>query len=259
MSPQAPFRVLVVDDEAPARRKILRLLREEPAVEIAGEADSGDAAIAAIKKQHPDLVFLDVQMPGLDGFGVIQSLNAAKIPLPRVVFVTAHDRFALRAFEVHAFDYLLKPVGEERFREALRRARSQREQSADGFASRLGAMLEQLQREKSLPDRLLVQEDSRAIFVPVKEISWVEAERNYVLLHCGKKTHTLRSTLEALQNLLDPKLFVRVNRGTVVRLDAIRELLPWFHGEYKVLLYDNTELRWSRRYVSQRPELLKLP
>src|SRR2546427_350424 len=241
-----------------AHRKILRLLRLESAVEIAGEADGGEAAVAAIRKQRPDLVFLDVQMPGMDGFGVIQSLNAAKIPLPRVISITAHDKFALRAFEVHAFDYLLKPVSEERFREALQRARAQHEQSADGFASRLDAMLDQLQREKTLPDRLLVQEDSRGIFVPVKEISWVEADRNYVLLHCGKKTHTLRSTLDALQNLLDPKVFVRINRGTLVRLDAIRELLPWFHGEYKVMLHDNTELRWSRRYVTQRPELLRL-
>jgi two-component system, LytTR family, response regulator len=258
MSPHAPLRVLVVDDEAPARRKILRLLRDEPAVEITGEADSGEAAVAAIKRQRPDLTFLDVQMPGMDGFGVIQSLNAANVSLPRVVFITAHDRFALRAFEVHAFDYLLKPVGEERFREALRRARVQHEQSADGYASRLGAMLEQLHREKSLPERLLIQEDSRSIFVAVKDISWVEADRNYVLLHCGKKTHTLRSTLDALQNSLDPKLFVRINRGTLVKLDAIRELLPWFHGEYKVMLHDNTELRWSRRYVSRRPELLRL-
>jgi two-component system, LytTR family, response regulator len=258
MSPAPPFRVLIVDDEAPARRKILRMLRDEPAVEIAGEADSGEAAVAAVKKHRPDLVFLDVQMPGMDGFGVIQSLQAARIPLPHVVFVTAHDKFALRAFEVHAFDYLLKPVSEERFREALQRARIQHEQSMDGYASRLGAMLEELQRERSLPDRLLVQEDSRAIFVPIKEISWVEADRNYVLLHCGKKTHTLRGTLDALQNSLDPKRFVRINRGTLVRLDAIRELLPWFHGEYKVMLHDNTELRWSRRYVSQRPELLKL-
>jgi two-component system LytT family response regulator len=259
MSAAPPLRVLVVDDEAPARRKILRLLREEAAVEIAGEADSGEAAVAAIKKQSPDLVFLDVQMPGLDGFGVIQALSGAKIALPRVVFVTAHDRFALRAFEVHAFDYLLKPVGEQRFREALRRAMTEHEQAKNGYSTRLNAMLEQLQRERSLPDRLLVQEDSRAVFVPVKDISWVEADRNYALLHCGKKTHTVRSTLDALQATLDPKLFVRVNRGTLVRLDAIRELLPWFHGEYKVILHDDTELRWSRRYVSQRPELLQLP
>jgi two-component system LytT family response regulator len=259
MSLKKPLRVLVVDDEAPARRKVLRLLREETGVETAGEADGGEAAVEAIRKQTPDLVFLDVQMPGMDGFKVLQSLNAAKIKMPRVIFVTAHDKFALRAFEVHAFDYLLKPVGEERFREALRRARIQHEQSADGFAARLQSMVEQLERETSLPDRLLIQEDARAIFVPVKEILWVEADKNYVLLHCGKKAHTLRSTLDALQDTLGPKNFVRINRGTLVRLDAVRELLPWFHGEYKVVLHDNTELRWSRRYVSQRPELLKLP
>lgn len=259
MSPPSPLRVLVVDDEAPARRKVLRLLREERHVEIAGEADGGEAAVAAIRKHRPDVIFLDVQMPGMDGFGVIQSLNAAKIPLPQVVFITAHDKFALRAFEVHAFDYLLKPVSEERFREALGRARIQHERSPDAFSSRLQAMLEQMQREKSFPERLLVQEDSRAVFVPVKEIAWVEADRNYLLLHCGKKTHTLRGTLESLQKSLDPKLFVRINRGAVVRLEIIRELLPWFHGEYKVVLQDNTELRWSRRYVSQRPEILKLP
>src|SRR6266481_3336584 len=208
MSPQAPLRILVVDDEAPARRKILRLLREESAVEIAGEADGGEAAVAAIKKHRPDLVFLDVQMPGLDGFGVIQSLDAAKIALPRVVFITAHDRFALRAFEVHAFDYLLKPVSEERFREALGRAR--------------------MQREQSLPDRLLAQEESRAVFVPVKEISWVEADRNYVLLHCGNKTHTLRSTLDAVQNSLDPKLFVPGGAAGEVRR---REMLHAFAAD----------------------------
>jgi len=252
-----PLRVLVVDDEAPARRKVLRLLRDEEGVEVAGEAEDGEAAIAAVRKHGPDLIFLDVQMPGMDGFGVVRSIVDAKLPLPRIIFVTAHDKFALRAFEVHAFDYLLKPVGEERFRAALRRARQQHEQSTDAFASRLHTMLAQLHRERSFPERLLIHEGSRAFFVPVGEISWIEADRNYLLLHCGKKTHTLRSTLDALQETLDPRAFVRINRGTLVRLDAIRELLPWFHGEYKVVLQDNTELRWSRRYISQRPELLK--
>jgi len=257
MTSRLPLRVLVVDDEAPARRKILRLLREEDNVEVVGEADDGEAAIAAVRKHNPDLVFLDVQMPGMDGFGVVRSIVNAKVPLPRIIFVTAHDKFALQAFEVHAFDYLLKPVGEERFRGAVRRARQQHEQSTDAFTSRLHTMLAQLHRERSFPERLLIHEDSRAFFVPVSEISWIEADRNYLLLHCGKKTHTLRSTLDALQEMLDPKAFVRINRGTLVRLDAIRELLPWFHGEYKVVLRDNTELRWSRRYVTQRPELLK--
>ncbi len=252
-----PMQVLVVDDEAPARRKILRLLRQEHGVQVVAEADSGEAAIAAVEKHRPDLLFLDVQMPGMDGFAVIQSLAAAKLPLPRIIFVTAHDRFALRAFEVHAFDYLLKPVGEERFRETLERARAQRDDSNGPFASRLHAMLEQLQREKSFSDRLLIHEDSRAFFVPVAEICWIETDRNYLLLHHGRKTHTLRGTLDALQNSLDPKCFVRVNRGTLVRLDAIRELIPWFHGEYKIILHDNTELRWSRRYITQHANLLK--
>jgi two-component system LytT family response regulator len=252
-----PLRVLVVDDEAPARRKILRLLRDEAGVEVVGEADGGEAAITAVRKHSPDLVFLDVQMPGVDGFGVVRSIVDAQLPLPRIIFVTAHDKFALRAFEVHAFDYLLKPVSEERFRGALRRARPQQEQSTDAFASRLHTMLAQLHRERSFPERLLIHEDARALFVPVREVSWIETDRNYLLLHCGKKTHTLRSTLDALQETLDPKAYVRINRGTLVRLDAIRELLPWFHGEYKVVLQDNTELRWSRRYISQRPELLK--
>jgi two-component system, LytTR family, response regulator len=258
VAPVKKLRVLVVDDEAPARRKILRLLRDEGGVEIAGEADSGEAAVNAIAEKCPDLVFLDVQMPGLDGFGVIEALSTLGETPPQIVFITAHDKFALKAFEVHALDYLLKPVSEERFRGVLRRATSQSSKPADAFALRLQSMLDQLQREKSFPERILVRENERAIFVPVREISWIESERNYLLLHCGKKNHTVRATLDSLMKSLDPKVFVQINRGSLVRLDAIRELLPWFHGEYKVMLHDGTELRWSRRYVTQRPELLKL-
>jgi two-component system LytT family response regulator len=248
--------VLVVDDEAPARRKILRLLRQEPDVAVVGEAGGAESAIAAIEKHRPDLVFLDVQMPGTDGFGVVQAIPPKA--MPRVVFVTAHDQYALRAFEVHAFDYLLKPFGEERFRTVLQRAREQNALSNDGFAARIQELLGQLQRERSFPDRLLVHENERAHFVAIREISWIEADRNYLILHCGAKTHTLRGTLESLAGSLDPKVFVRINRGSLVRFDAIREMQPWFHGEYKVILKDSTELRWSRRYVNQRPELLKL-
>jgi two-component system LytT family response regulator len=250
------LQVLVVDDEAPARRKILRLLRQEPDIQVVGEAGGAESAIAAIGKHRPDLVFLDVQMPGMDGFGVVQAIPPQA--MPRVVFVTAHDQYALRAFEVHAFDYLLKPFGEERFRTVLRRAREQNAASSDGFAGKLQELLRQLERERSFPDRLLVHENERAHFVPVREIAWIEADRNYLVLHCGAKTHTLRGTLESISGTLDPKIFVRINRGSLVRLDAIRELQPWFHGEYKVILKDATELRWSRRYVKQRPELLKL-
>jgi two-component system LytT family response regulator len=250
------LQVLVVDDEAPARRKILRLLRQEPDVEVVGEAGGAESAIAAIGKHRPDLVFLDVQMPGMDGFGVVQAIPPEK--MPRVVFVTAHDQYALRAFEVHAFDYLLKPFGEERFRTVLRRAREQNAQSGEGFGARIQDLLRQLERERSFPDRLLVHENERAHFVSIRDMTWIEADRNYLILHCGAKTHTLRGTLESLAETLDPKIFVRINRGSLVRLDAIRELVPWFHGEYKVILKDAKELRWSRRYVKLRPELLKL-
>lgn len=268
MNSNGKLRVLVVDDEAPARRKIVRLLKQEPDVQVLGEADGAEAALAAIEKHRPDLVFLDVQMPGTDGFGVVQSLAAIAAgrsgdrhsqakSLPRIIFVTAHDQYALRAFEVHAFDYLLKPVSEERFRAALARVRAEQAQASNSFASQLQNLMEQLERERGYSERILVQENGRARFVAAREIAWVEAEGNYVRVHCGAKTYTLRGTLEAMKEMLDPKEFVRINRSSVVRLDAIRELLPWFHGEYKVMLGDGMELRWSRRYVKQMPELLK--
>jgi two-component system, LytTR family, response regulator len=285
MTSEIQLRVLVVDDEAPARRKIMRLLRSESGVRVVGEADSGDAAITAIEKLNPDLVFLDVQMPVTDGFAVVQALSANARPdqvarpfpaarpkpaaqdhsahpteLPQVIFVTAHDQYALRAFEVHAFDYLLKPVAEDRFREALNRARSHLARSnGTGTQARLQHLLQQIQRDRGYSQRLFIREGERAFFVSVNDISWIEADRNYVFVHTTGKKHNIRGTLDSLQEILDPKLFVRLNRGSLVRLDAIRELQPWFHGEYKVILRDNTELRWSRRYLTQRPELLKRP
>jgi two-component system LytT family response regulator len=270
-----PLRVLVVDDEAPARRKILRFLRSDTTVHVVGEADSGESAIAAIEKHRPDVVFLDVQMPGQSGFDVARAISSsahnanatttstksATTPVapPQIIFVTAHDQYALRAFEVHAFDYLLKPVAEERFREALTRAHAHHKQSTNGVANRLQALLDQMQPQRIYSDRVLIREDSRAHFVQVREISWIEADRNYVFIHANGKKHTLRTTLDSIQETLDPQLFVRINRSSLVRLDAIKELQPWFHGEYKVLLQDKTELRWSRRYVTQRPDVLKLP
>jgi two-component system, LytTR family, response regulator len=258
MNSNGKLKVLVVDDEAPARRKVLRLLRQESDVQVVGEADGAEEALAAIAKHRPDLVFLDVQMPGTDGFGVVQALSAGDAKsLPRIVFVTAHDQYALRAFEVRAFDYLLKPFSEERFRAALQRARDEYAQATQGFASQLQSLMLELQRERGYSERILVQENGRARFVAAKDIAWVEADGNYLQLHCAGKTYTQRGTLDSMKDALDPKDFVRINRSSLVRLDAIRELLPWFHGEYKVLLHDATELRWSRRYVNQRPELLK--
>jgi two-component system, LytTR family, response regulator len=250
------LKVLVVDDEAPARRKIVRFLRQETGVQILGEAASCDAAVASIEKLQPNLVFLDVQMPPRDGFSVIESIGPDN--MPPVVFVTAHDHYALRAFEVHAFDYLLKPFTEDRFKQVLRRVREYHSRSAGPLASRLSEILQTMQKQRGYPDRILIEDADRARFVAVRDISLVEADGNYVLLHCGSETHTLRSTLDNLQHSLDPKLFVRINRSALVRLDFIHELLPWFHGEYKVILKNKSELRWTRRYVTQRPELLRL-
>ncbi len=255
------LRVLVVDDEAPARRKLLRLLREESDIEIVGEADNAESAIGAIEKLRPDLVFVDVQMPGADGFDVVSAVSGngesrSSVP-PRFVFVTAHDHYAVRAFEVHAFDYLLKPVGEDRFREVLQRAQEQHKKNGEVSERRLRGLIDQVLRDRGFPERLLIREENRAYFVSVRDIAWIESERNYLIIHRGAKSHTMRATLDAMEEMLDPKLFARVNRSSIVRLDAIREMLPWFHGEYKVILHDKTELRWSRRYVTRRPELLR--
>jgi two-component system, LytTR family, response regulator len=263
MTPAPNFlRVLVVDDEAPARRKLLRLLRDEPTIEIVGEADNAEAAIAAIEKHRPDLVFVDVQMPGADGFDVVRAISTnadsrTVATAPRFVFVTAHDHYAVRAFEVHAFDYLLKPVAEDRFREVLRRAQELHNANGDAPEYRLRGLIDQVLRDRGFPERLLIREETRAYFVNVRDISWIESERNYLILHCAAKSHTLRATLDSIEETLDPKLFARINRSTIVRLDAIREMLPWFHAEYKVILHDKTKLRWTRRYTTRRPELLR--
>jgi two-component system LytT family response regulator len=252
----SPMRVIVVDDEAPARRKVLRLLRHEPDISVVAEADGGEAAVAAIAQHRPDIVFLDVQMPGMDGFEVARAVAGAPRS-PRLVFITAHDQYALRAFEVHALNYLLKPVSESRFREVVEKARQQLAHSDDALAAQLKSLVDQLAERPARVDRLLVQKSGRAVFVPVTEIDWAEADRNYVVLHCGAEEHVLRTTIESVERMLDPRLFVRINRSSLVRLDAVRELIPWFHGEFKVMLPNEIELRWSRRYVGQRPELLR--
>jgi len=240
-----PIRVLLVDDEGPARRKMRRLLAAAPDFEVAGEAADGDAAIEAVARLKPDVVFLDVEMPRHDGLEVAAALKA---PPPEIVFITAHDRFALRAFEVHALDYLLKPYDNERFQKVLERIRLRRRQPAEGD------LLERLQRllaeRQPAAERVLVEENGRAHFVRLSDVDWMEGARNYVTLHAGGKTHSLRSTLDSLHKKLDAEAFVRINRSAIVRLDSIRELQPWFHGEYKVVMKDGATLTWTRRYLA---------
>jgi two-component system, LytTR family, response regulator len=231
-------RALIVDDEAPARAKVRRLLEAAPDVEIVGEASTGREAVAAIKRTTPDLVFLDIQMPGVDGFGVVDTVD--RDDGPYVVFVTADDSKALRAFEVGAVDYLLKPFTPERFHQVLERARTRLraplplEPAANGARPPL--------------KRFLVSQNGRAVFLAVDRIDRIEAERNYVVLHVGRETYRLRATIAAIAARLDPAQFLRINRSTLVRLDAVREMHEWSHGDYRVVMHDGAELTWSRRY-----------
>ncbi|HEV8147622.1 MAG TPA: LytTR family DNA-binding domain-containing protein [Bryobacteraceae bacterium] len=241
-----PIRVLLVDDEGPARRKLRRLLADAPDFEIAGEAADGDAAIESIERLKPDAVFLDMQMPKHDGLEVAAALTA---PLPEIVFVTAHDKFALKAFEVHALDYLLKPYDAERFSKVLERIRERRRvRPGDDLVQRLQTLL-----SERTARRVLVREKDRAYFVALNEVDWIEGERNYALLHMQGKTYTVRATLESLLKQLDPNTFIRVNRSAIVRTGAVQELQPWTHGEYKVRMKDGSELMWTRRFLAHPP------
>ncbi len=247
------IRVLIIDDERPSRRKIRRFLESELDIEIVGEAGDGREAIAIIQSEKPDLMFLDVQMPGLDGFGVIDAIDAQ--PMPQVVFVTAHDQFALRAFEVHALDYLLKPFDLERFRKVLSRARVQLQRNKTDDMDKMSKLLKEIRETERYAERLLINAEDRAFFLQVDRINWIEAAKNYVNIHTGNEAYLLRGTIDGLHKKLDPKRFIRVNRSQIVNIDSIKELQPWFHGEYRIILKDGTEMMWSRRYLDRSSDL----
>jgi two-component system, LytTR family, response regulator len=239
------IRALIVDDEPLARQRIRRLLEADPDVDLLGECGDGEEALCELQRLRPDLVFLDVQMPLLDGFGVVEAL--AGTDMPAVIFVTAHDRYALKAFEVHALDYLLKPFDKARFVTALERAKTQvRQGSAAAMNDRLQELLQTVEPRRPKPERLMIKAGGRICFVRIADVDWIEAAGNYVDLHVGKERHLLRETLSALERKLDPARFVRIHRSTIVNLERIRELQPAFHGDYIVMLHDGTELAVSR-------------
>ncbi|HEY0455349.1 MAG TPA: LytTR family DNA-binding domain-containing protein, partial [Verrucomicrobiae bacterium] len=229
------IRTLIVDDEPLGRERIYKLLEGAPQVEVIGECTNGREAVEAIREQAPDLVFLDVQMPELDGFGVIEELAGSK--LPAIIFVTAHDKFALQAFEVHAVDYLLKPFDRERFEKALQRASEhlQRHETRE-LNSRLSALLADVRPETKYPERLAIKSSGKVVLVKTADVEWIEAADNYVNLHVGAQSHMHRETMSALEDRLDPAKFLRISRSTMVNLDFIKELQPLFHGEYSVIL-----------------------
>jgi two-component system LytT family response regulator len=239
--------VLIVDDERLSRKRMRRLLSAEDDLDVIGECANGQEAIAAINQRRPDVLFLDIQMPQMDGFEVLQAISFARVPI--VIFVTAYDDYAVRAFEVHAFDYLLKPFDRKRFQETVQRARTQLQQLQNGeLNQRLFALLESLNSRRRLADRLAVKTGGHVVFVKTQNIDWIEAADNYVCLHCGAETHALRETMNSLESRLDGSRFLRIHRSTMVNVDRIKELQPWFRGDYLVLLHDGTQLTLSRNY-----------
>ena len=259
------IRTLIVDDEPLAREGVRVLLLQDPDVEVVGECANGREAVRAIQDLRPDLLFLDVQMPEIDGFDVLTRIDAACMPV--VIFVTAYDQHALRAFEVHALDYLLKPFKDDRFRTALEHAKTQiRQQKVSETSQRLVALLEQTTGEtftKASSDdetylrRLVVKTGGRVFFINVEDLDWIEAADYYVQLHVGGASHLLRETMTNLERQLDPQRFQRIHRSTIVHLDRIAALEPVYHGDYVVLLHDGTRLKMSRRHRQKVEAVLR--
>jgi two-component system, LytTR family, response regulator len=243
----APLRVIVVDDEPLARAGVADLVRKDSGLEVVAECADGRSALEAIERLRPDLVLLDVQMPELDGFEVLRQLDPKH--LPAVIFITAYDEFAVRAFDVHALDYLVKPFDDARFAEALARAKQVIGTGGGELGRRLDALLTQLAADSppgEYQNRIVVKTAGRVFFVRVEDLDWVEAADYCVKLHSGGKTHVIRDSMNALEERLDPRRFFRVNRSAIVNLDRVREIQPYFKGEQVVLLQDGTQLKLSR-------------
>src|SRR5688572_8835260 len=244
------IRTLIVDDEPLARRNLRVLLEKDPQIEIVDECRNGREAVKAINSLSPDLIFLDIQMPELDGFDVVARVGPEQIQA--IIFVTAFDQYALKAFEVHALDYLLKPFDDERFGFALRRAKSQIEaREINRISKRLLALLEERESQRAEGDkgyltRLMIKASGRVVLLKVGEIDYIEADGNYAKLHVGRKAHLLREKMHDLEGRLDPAQFVRIHRSVIVNLDRIKELHPHFNGDYIVVLEDGRQLRLSR-------------
>jgi two-component system LytT family response regulator len=250
------IRTLIADDEPLARERLRALLARHADIEIISECANGADAIDAITELRPDLVLLDVEMPRVDGFAVLQALDPDA--LPAVVFVSAHDQYAVRAFEAHALDYILKPFDETRVERALHRVRGQLARTpgtSRHIDPRLLSLLEEL-RDRRRSDRLVVKTGGRVVFLRTEDIDWVEASGNYVRLHVGSEAHVLRESMKNMERRLDPSTFVRIHRSAIVNVDRIRELEPWFHGEYIVILRDGTRLTSSRVFSDRLSALI---
>ncbi|TAN49152.1 MAG: response regulator transcription factor [Rhodospirillales bacterium] len=249
-----PIRALVADDEAFARQRILQLLRQEPDFQVVRECAHGGETVEAIRELKPDVVFLDIQMPELDGFGVLEAIGPERMPL--TIFATAFDQHAMQAFEVSALDYLLKPIDPDRMAKALARARAMlRGTQPDGLRLQLETLLAAGNQSDAHLTRVLVKHDEHHVFVKAGDIQWIEAEDNYVRLHVEGTSHLLRMSMATLLSRLDPKEFRRIHRSSIVNLDQIHEVHPWFSGDHVVIMKDGTRLTMSRTYRDQFKEL----
>jgi two-component system LytT family response regulator len=247
------IRALIIDDEPLARRRLRTLLTSEADIEVVGECDDGASAIVETRRLMPDLLFLDIQMPGLDGFDVLEALGPATSPA--VIFVTAHDDYALRAFDVHAVDYLLKPFDRSRLRQALSRVRAMRVDVTE-VGRRLLALVADVRASRSL-ERLVVKSRGRVYFVRVEEIDWIQTAGHYLVLHVAGQEHLIRETFKTLEQRLDPDRFIRVHRSIIVNIDRVSQLAPTFHGEYELELRDGTRLASGRGYSERLQAIVR--
>lgn len=260
----AKIRTLIIDDEPLARRNLRLLLEKDPQIEILEECRNGREAVKAINALSPDLIFLDIQMPEMDGFDVLARVGPDHIQA--IIFVTAFDQYALKAFDVHALDYLLKPFDDERFANALERAKTQiGAREIDRLSKRLLALLEEREREREgsatqsdYLTRLMIKVSGRVMLLKVEEIDFIEADGNYAKLHVGRKAHLLREKMHDLEGRLDPARFVRIHRSVIVNLDRIKEMHPHCNGDYIVVLEDGRQLRLSRTRRENLESRLKL-
>src|SRR5262245_32232216 len=249
---------LIIDDEKLAREGLRMLLTEDPEVSAVHEARDGREAVAAIRNARPDLVFLDVQMPEMDGFAVVREVGAEQ--MPAVVFVTAHDRYAIQAFEINAIDYLLKPVSEKRFLQTMKRVKDRFQTKSSGEEKRqIISLLETMTTSARFLKRVAVKSAGKITFVNIADVDWIEAEENYVQLHVGRTSHLLHGTLNALAKLLDPEMFLPIHRSVVINVTRIQSLEPAGHGEYFVTLQSGIRLRSGRTYNEKLKDLAANP
>ena len=246
------IRTLIVDDERLARQKVRTLLDDDAEIEIVGECANGTEAIAAVRKQKPDLLLLDIEMPGSNGFEVLQRLRSERLPM--VVFITAHNEYAVKAFEVEAIDYVMKPFDRRRFHDALRRAKRQLSDDANESEARLLRLLERVVKPKSL-DHFVVKARDRTFLVAVNDVDWIEAEGKYVRLHTAGAAHLIRESISDVEERLDARRFLRIHRATIVNVKRIQEMHKGFGGSVFVVLRDGTKLTMSRRYRGRIREL----